>query len=62
MAKSQEQIIAGQAQEIKQLKQAVNKLEQMLRELDRKAARANEGVRLLRNDVVNIKHVISARG
>ena len=53
MAKSQEQIIAEQAQDITRLKQAVVRLEHVLRQLDRKAVRANEGVRMLRNDMQN---------
>lgn len=62
MAKTQEQVIADQAQDITRLKQAITKLEHVLRQMDRKTARANEGVRLLRNDVENIKHVIKPRG
>jgi len=54
MAKSQEQIIAEQAKDITRLKQAVTRLEHMLRETAREAARAKEGVRMLRNDVNNV--------
>ena len=53
MAKSQEQIIVEQAKDITRLKQVVIRLEHALRQLDRKTARANEGVRMLRNDMQN---------
>lgn len=62
MAKSQEQIIADQAKDITRLKQAVTRLEQMLRETAREAARAKEGVRMLRNDVNNVMHVLRKAG
>lgn len=62
MAKSQEQIIADQAQDIIRLKQAVTRMDHMLRQLDRKAARANDGVRRVRNDIENIKRVVNVRG
>jgi hypothetical protein len=54
MAKSQEQIIAEQAKDITRLKQIVIRLEQALRQTERKAVRANEGVRMLRNDMQNL--------
>lgn len=62
MAKSQEQIIAEQAKDITRLKQAVTRLEQMLRETARETARAKEGVRMLRNDVNNVMHVLRKAG